>query len=132
MGMYDEVKVSPKLLDDVPDSWHNKGTVMFQTKDIQRPMMEMFKISNDKLLKRERKREQAGTRTLEVGDEALELPQYETVNETWNDCEYHGSFEFHRSWPPDARYEDEAYEWYSYEAWFNRGELQEVLKHPDR
>lgn len=53
-----------------------------------------------------------------------EIQKYTVDSEWWEDCEYHGSFEFHASTKKVDGYDD--FYW-SYEARFTNGDLDEII-----
>lgn len=126
MGLYDELRVEV----DLPNS-PDEENIIWQTKSISRPAMLTYKITeNGRLKERHIEREKVGTEEFEFSEhENLEIPQYEVTEEWWTDVEFHGSFEFHTSF---GEYDTDEYEWYSYEAWFNNGDLETIIENPDR
>jgi hypothetical protein len=144
MGIYDNVKIEKGVeLPEFPEE-RDKNKLDWQTKDISGPAMRTFKITeNGRLLrKEEEKREMTkeerdemarehGFDSWELWEEAdtkmnepLQTWKYTVEDEWWADYNMHGSLEFHASGSRVEGFED--FYW-SYEARYTRGELQEIV-----
>lgn len=134
MGLFDTVVVEQGV--NLPEFEGDPETVEWQTKTIDRPCMRTFKLTAEgRLLRKEQsvrdldaeerdaKAQERGHDSWaewEAADTIGPLPAWGRVvdEEWWVDHERHGSFEFHGSTKT---------EWYSYEARFTHGELDEIL-----
>jgi len=151
MGVFDTVVVeSGIVLPKFPPD-RNGGEVQWQTKDIARPSMRRFKLTEDGRLLREEtelrektpdeKRAEAEEHGFDSWDEFVAFcddtdtegllsrglsptePRQQTVDEEfWADHNMHGSFEFHGS-----RDDIEGGFFWSYEARFTRGDLDALV-----
>lgn len=143
MGMYDYVIIEegvelPKFPED-----KDHTELEWQTKDIGRSSMSTYKITEDRRLLRketekakmtpEEQRERAREEGYESWEEweqdedtfgPLETWKYKVVDEWWADHNMHGSFEFHASTSRVEGFED--FYW-SYEARYTKGKLQEIV-----
>lgn len=142
MGMYDTVVLGDGVtLPEFPQSG-NPRELNWQTKDIGLPTMRRFKITSDgQLLRRETEKRKMTDEELDVqaaeagydswdewedteGFEPLENWKYTVDEEFWLNHNMHGTFEFHASGKRIEGYDD--FYW-SYEARFTQGELDEIV-----
>jgi hypothetical protein len=143
MGMFDYIIIEEGI--DLPKFPEDKDhtELEWQTKDIGRPSMRTYKITEDrKLLRKEVEKakmtpEEQRERAREEGYESweeweqnedtfgpIETWKYKVVDEWWVDHNMHGSFEFHASTSRVEGFED--FYW-SYEARYTKGKLQEIV-----
>lgn len=131
MGMYDTVEIEEGV--ELPEFDHDPSTVGWQTKDIGHPIMREFRITEDGRLLRHEVRTEETDEPMEWTEEGEgpTLYEHEVVDETWVDHNQHGSFEFHTGVGPDGgdmqSPDVDEYTWYSYEARFTEGELDEIV-----
>lgn len=143
MGMYDYVIIEegvdlPKFPED-----KNHTEIEWQSKDINYPSLSTYKITEDRRLlrkeieKRELTEDELDEKARKNGyksweawekadtniDEPLPTRKYTVEDEWWADHNMHGSFEFHASTSRIEGFED--FFW-SYEARYTKGELQEI------
>jgi hypothetical protein len=142
MGLFDTVIIEDGVeLPEFPENG-DPDDLTWQTKDIGRPSMRKFKITNDgELLRKEVKRaemtreekdeyaREKGYESWKVWKESdtyepLETWKYKVVDEHWVNHNMHGSFEFHASTKRTDGYDD--FYW-SYEARYTKGELDKIL-----
>lgn len=152
MGLYDNLIIDDEI--DLPEFEEDTLDLGWQTKDIQRPIMQTFRLTKrGRLMRKEKtfrpktdeeKQEEAEERGFDSWDEMVQIyeevledseqpimdlsdagfdgfgsPDEQQVDEIfWLDHNMHGSFEFHT-------HTDDY--WYSYEAWFEDGELQKII-----
>lgn len=149
MGLYDTVKLAEDIeLPQFPDNI-DPDDLEWQSKDIGRPSMRLFKISEDgRLLRREVEKEKMNQEELdeyaqdngydsweqwEKADTPLNGPletwKYKIADEWWADHNMHGTFEFHAS---SSRLDGHEDFYWSYEARFTHGELEKIVFLGDR
>lgn len=120
MGLFDTIIVEDGM--DLPGFEEEERPERWQSKDVERPAMQTYRITTEgRLERREVEREEAGTRRLpgtDEGGDGFELPEYEVVDEWWADHNQHGSFQFYTT-VGDRRYR--------YEARFTRGDLDGIV-----
>lgn len=145
--MYDTLVIEEGVsLPEFPQAG-DPGELSWQTKDIGMPILRTFKLTADgRLLRRETEQREMTDKELdemaaEDGYESwddwkesdgfgpLESWKYTTDKEFWLDHSMHGSFEFHANTKRLDNYDD--FYW-SYEARFTRGELDEIVFLGDR
>lgn len=144
MGLFDTVLIEDNI--ELPNFPKDKNVreLEWQSKDIGRPFMRTFKITNDgRLLRKESEKEEMTDEELdeyaqEKGydswgawneaetrfNEPLGTWKYKVIDEWWVDHNMHGSFEFHASGKRVEGFEDV---YWSYEARFTKGELEKIV-----
>ena len=142
MGLFDTVILGEEVeLPEFPER-KNPDELEWQTKDIARASMETYRISNGRLMRKEVEKakmteEEQAQKARERGYDSweeweadedsfgpIETWKYKVVDEWWADHNMHGSFEFHASGSRVEGFDD--FYW-SYEARFTRGELDEII-----
>lgn len=143
MGLFDTVQLEDGV--DLPEFPEDKNPreLDWQSKNIQGPAMDDFKLTADgRLLKKEVTKEKRSLR--ELNEKAREegyddwndikqngsdfLPtfglQQKVVDETWVDYDQHGTFKFYASGSRLDGFEDKRW---SYEARFTDGQLDKIV-----
>lgn len=140
MGLYDTVILDDEI--ELPEFSGNPQDVNWQTKTIGRPVMRVFKVSNDKRLMRkeqsfrdmtdEEMKEKANKSDYDSWDEWVNddssfgpLDSWKNVvdEEWWVDHNRHGSFEIHGS--TNTGEKNKIY--WSYELRFTDGSIDDII-----
>jgi len=141
MGLFDYIELDEEI--ELPEFSGDPQDLDWQSKSIGRPVMITYKITSDgRLLEKktedrkltdeeiQEKAEENGYESWEAWEESeggfgpLESWKYTVDKEYWEDYNMHGSFEFHASGKRVDDYDDI---YWSYEARFTNGDLDEII-----
>ncbi len=138
MGLYDNIELEDDVI--LPEFENDPQEVEWQTKTLGQPFMHTYKITNGGRLleknisKRDMTEEEITKRANEEGYDSWEeweeadtfgpLDSWKQVTDEiwWTDTNQHGSFEMHA-----ITYEGDESTYWSYEARFTKGELDEII-----
>lgn len=142
MGLFDYVEIDTNI--ELPEFPGEPQDLEWQSKTINAPLMDTYKISNDgRLLKKKQEkrkmtedeiRKKANEHGFESWEEwensdntfgPLDNWKYTVKNEYWIDQNRHGSFEFHASSRHIKENDDNTF--WSYEARFTDGDLDGII-----
>ena len=120
MGVYDRIEFDEDLDTELPGFEGDPSEIVWQTKSLQEPLLETYRVSEDgRLLKEEVEYEEVEGEEREAPGDLPNLPKRGKVHLDWSDVEYHGIFEFHRIVDDEYR---------SFEAKFTDGKLVEITR----
>jgi hypothetical protein len=134
MGLFDTIELHDSVVLPEYDADTDKTEAAWQTKDIGRPEMATYRITEDGRLERKyQETEHRGEKFEQIEDTEIMIPQIAVLDEWWGEIDHHGIIEFHTT--VDFEFNETTSDgfpvrtggmWYSYEATFTHGELESI------